>query len=77
MLNSCQAGVDAAKLSDEKKISVMKDVNAMVLELEGLLNRTNSTERFVRRGGGRLLENFLQNCSPSFIAKASEVLNIY
>ena len=52
MLNSCQAGVDAAKLSDEKKISVMKDVNAMVLELEGLLNRTNSTERFVRRGGG-------------------------
>ena len=48
MLNSCQAGVDAAKLSDEKKISVMKDVNAMVLELEGLLNRTNSTERFVR-----------------------------
>ena len=54
MLNSCQAGVDAAKLSDEKKISVMKDVNAMVLELEGLLNRKNSTERFVRRGGGGL-----------------------
>ena len=51
MLNSCKAGVDAAKLSDEKKISVMKDVNAMVLELEGLLNRTNSIERFVRRGG--------------------------
>ena len=73
MLNSCQAGVDAAKLSDEKKISVMKDVNAMVLELEGLLNRTNSTERFVRR----LLENFLQNCFPSFIPKASEVLNSY
>ena len=66
MLNSCKAGVDAAKLSDEKKISVMKDVNAMVLELEGLLNRTNSTERFVRRGGRG---GGVENCSPSFIAK--------
>ena len=65
MLNSCQAGVDAAKLSDEKKISVMKDVNAMVLELEGLLNRTNSTERFVRRReGGGCLRIFFKIVSP-------------
>ncbi len=66
MLNSCQAGVDAAKLSDEKKISVMKDVNAMVLELEGLLNRTNSTERFVRRreGVGGCLRIFFKIVSP-------------
>ena len=45
VLNSCQAALNAAKLSEEKTTSVMRDVNAMVLELEGLLHRTNSIER--------------------------------
>ncbi|XP_023343918.1 SET and MYND domain-containing protein 4 isoform X2 [Eurytemora carolleeae] len=73
VLNSCQAGVDAAKLSDEKKISVMKDVNAMVLELEGLLNRTNSTERDQTNDPSPLFVNSsLPNASPKLALKSSE-----
>jgi len=71
-LNKCETAIAAARLSDEKKGSVTRDVNAIALEITGLINRSSPAEKAERKRAPEFSNPSLPYASPKLDLKHSE-----
>ena len=73
-LNKCETAIAVARLSDDKKGSVNKDISALAMEIKGLLNRNKSVEKKVSSVSvPEFVNEPLPNASPKLDLKKSEV----
>jgi len=73
VLSSCEKAINVGKLSEEKKASVIRDVNAMNQEVESLLKRQLSQEKSPCEEASPVFNNpSLPQASPKLVLENSD-----